>query len=131
MNLAEMRVKRLFVSTNGTWIWGQELVVNIAKFLKKQDRYPTQIYNRGNQENLEDGDVNFRNQWRYKNQSSKFRPHVNQGNLSENGKELVLFQEKPWIQMNNPPLKKLGERGKEVWRRKGQPESSEQGEDEG
>lgn len=27
-------------STNGTWIWVQELVVNVAKFLKKQDSFP-------------------------------------------------------------------------------------------
>lgn len=33
-------------STNGSWIWGQELIVNVARFLKKQTRSPSQIYNR-------------------------------------------------------------------------------------
>lgn len=42
-------------STNGYWIWGQELVVNLAKFLKKQDRLPDQIYNLHNQGNPNGG----------------------------------------------------------------------------
>ncbi|KAF7114510.1 hypothetical protein RHSIM_RhsimUnG0085900 [Rhododendron simsii] len=101
----------------------------MAKFLKKQDSYPNQFYYRFNKENLEDGElfrnqgrynnqrqtqVNnrynpvtledgaFRNQGRYNNQRSNFRPLVNSSNLSE-------------------------DRGKEVWRRRGVPESSKQG----
>ncbi|KAF7139075.1 hypothetical protein RHSIM_Rhsim07G0052100 [Rhododendron simsii] len=142
-------------STNGNWIWGKELVVNLAKFLKKQDRYPdrsysnynqenpkdgevvknqgryknqrpNQFYNRYNQETLEDGGV-FRNQGRVNNQHPNFSPLANGSNSTANGKQLAVYQKKSRIQFNNPHLKKAEERGKEVWRRKGVPESSKQG----
>ncbi|KAF7145750.1 hypothetical protein RHSIM_Rhsim04G0148100 [Rhododendron simsii] len=75
-------------STNGTWIWGQELLVNIAKFLKKHDSYKTQIYNRHNPENLGDQDFSPRNRWRNGNQHFKIRSYVNNSNSSGYMKEL-------------------------------------------
>ncbi|KAF7149002.1 hypothetical protein RHSIM_Rhsim03G0015400 [Rhododendron simsii] len=112
--------------TNRYWIWGRELIANVAKFFKKQGAISTQIYNQYKQKNLE-GEDGSRNQRGYNNQHPNSNPQANNGNAIRNGKEVVIYQQNARIQRSTPALKGLEKRGEVVWRRKGVPESSNQG----
>ncbi|KAG5561267.1 hypothetical protein RHGRI_004335 [Rhododendron griersonianum] len=59
------------------------------------------------------------------------RPHATTENGSGKGLELVPFHKNPWIQAYNPPKRISQDRGKEIWRRRGIPGSSKQGENPG
>ncbi|KAF7129699.1 hypothetical protein RHSIM_Rhsim10G0184600 [Rhododendron simsii] len=99
-------------STNRAWIWGRELIVNVAKFAKKQGGIPTQIYDQHKQINLaaEDGS---RYQRGYNNQHPKSKPQTNNGNAFGNGKEIVIYQQSDRTQRSNPNMKGFEKRGNE------------------
>ncbi|KAF7115527.1 hypothetical protein RHSIM_RhsimUnG0052900 [Rhododendron simsii] len=103
-------------STNRAWIWGRELIVNVAKFAKKQGGIPTQIYDQHKQINLaaEDGS---RYQRGYNNQHPKSNPQTNNGNAFGNGKEIVIYQQSDRTQRSNPNMKGFEKRGNESGRK--------------
>lgn len=108
-------------SINGSWVWGQNLLVKVARFLKKQDRIEDNVqFNK--QHYLKDigaERINFREQRRMGDQaiqSKGLRVHAGTDNRTGKGREIVPAQKYQWIQTINPPLKNSGKRGKEIWR---------------
>ncbi|XP_058203039.1 uncharacterized protein LOC131317507 [Rhododendron vialii] len=117
---------------DGTWVWDQKLVVEVARFMKKIARDQDRNSDRSqgtqqmqlNQRNTERGIVPFqlnpRNQ-RINQQAEGFKGHNNPRNNTNQSFNTAIHG-----RSHNDHSKK--ERGKEIWRWKDQAEASKQGE---
>lgn len=108
---AKMQNMQAIIFPNGTWVWGQRLMVKRARFLRRQDDEQT-----GERLNRRYHDAtSFRDQCNRGHQSNhplRQEAHANSRNHSEGRGDA------------NPQLRIVEKRGREIWRRKGQPESS-------